>query len=304
MISKRSLIYIILITLLSLSLACSLTGTAEERPENPPDIPLDGDTIATAVAATLAAVQAADGENPPPTIHPTVTAGAPPAPEVNSTCAGLSFYFNDLLADDFTAEIIPGEYDANNTWWSKPEHSECVFNNWVLPDGFHTPTIRIYSVADYKAINENVSEGMDGLLTAFDTQPQDHAGLFVPDLYNAGQLFQAQVKYLDFQNGSGARWLSQYGQAYYAIGTPYLFYTFQGFTDDGLYYISIIFPVTHSSLSQNTDNVTMDDAFYENYAAYVEETRLELNTSADNSFAPSLVLLDQLVESMLVEGMP
>jgi hypothetical protein len=302
--SKRSRIFIILITLISLSLACSLTGTPEERPENPPDLPLDGDTIATAVAATLAAVQAGDGENPPPTTHPTVTAGVSSALEVNSNCAGVSFYFSDLLADDFTAGIIPGEYDANNTWWSTPEHRECVFNNWVLADGFHTPAIRVYSVADYQAINENVSDGLDGLLTAFDSQPADHAGLVVPDLYNAGQLFQAQVKYLDFQNGHGARWLSQYGQAYYVIGWPHLFYTFQGFTDDGLYYISIRFPVTHPSLPQNPEAITLDDIFYDNYAAYAEETRVELNAGADNSFAPSLVLLDQLVESMLVGGMP
>ena len=300
MISKRSLIYIILITLISLSLACSLTGTADERPETPPELPADGDTIATAVAATLAAVQAADGEDPPPTTHPTVTASAPPAPEANFNYAGLSFYFNDLLAENITAGIRPGEYDANNTWWSTPEHRAYVFNTWVLADGFHTPTIRVYSVADYRAINENVSDGLDGLLTAFDSQPADHAGLVVPDLYNAGQLFQAQVKYLDFQNGRGARWLSQYGQAYYVIGWPHLFYTFQGFTDDGLYYISIIFPVTHPSLPQNPEAITLDAAFYDNYANYAEETLAELNAAADNSFAPSLVLLDQLVESMLV----
>ena len=204
MFSNHSTVSIVLITLISLSLACSLTGTPEERPETPPRVPLDGDTIATAVAATLAAVQAGDGENPPPTTHPTVTASAPPVPEANFNYAGLSFYFNDLLAEDITAGVNPGEYDANNTWWSKPEHREYIFNTWVLADGFHAPTIRIYPVADYWAINENVSDGLDGLLSAFDSQPADHARLIVPDLYNAGQLFQTQVKYLDFQNGRGA----------------------------------------------------------------------------------------------------
>lgn len=301
MYSKRTKVYIILITLISLSLACSLTGTPEERPENPPQVPSDGDMIATSVAATLGAVQAADGENPPPpTVHPTVTAGPPPLPEPNFNYAGLSLYFNDLLAENISCGIEPGEYDANNTWWSKPEHRECVFNNWVLADAFHTAAIRIYPVAEFRAINENVSGGFDGLTTAFDSQPADHAGLIVADLYNAGQLFQTQVKYMDFQNGHGARWLSQYGQAYYVIGWPHLFYTYQGFTDDGLYYISIIFPVTHPSLPQNPEAVALDDAFYENYASYAEETRLVLNAGSDNSFAPSLVLLDQLVESLLV----
>lgn len=298
--SIRIRIIIILFTFLILSLACSLSGETAQKPEAAPERSSEGDSIATAVAGTLAAAQAGDGEASVPTLHPTVTAGAHSAPDANFNYAGLSFYFNNLLANNITGGINPGEYDANNTWWSKPAHREYIFNNWVLVDGFHTPTIRIYPVADFRAINENVRDGLDGLSTAFESQPDDHTGLIVPDLYNAGQLFQAQVKYMNFQNGRGARWLSQYGQAYYVIGWPYLFYTFQGFTDDGLYYVSIIFPVTHPSLPQDPEAITLDDGFYENYASYAEQTRIELNAGAENSFAPSLVLLDQLVESMLV----
>jgi hypothetical protein len=169
----------------------------------------------------------------------------------------------------------------------------------VLSDAFHVPAIRIYPVAEFKAINENVSVGLDELNSALQNQPLDGEGLFVSDMFNAGQLFQAQVRYLDFQNGSGARWLSQYGQALYGIGWPNLFYTYQGLTDDGMYYVSIILPVNHPSLP-NPDDLTLDQAFYDNYENYAEETRNDLNNAADASFMPSLVLLDQIVETLFV----
>ena len=291
---KRSYIVVSLLALISLTIACSLTDGTPQKPEVPPD---DSNTIATAVAGTMAASEVG---NTQPTVHPTVTASGV---EPNFNCAGVQFYFNDLLAESITVNVNPGEYDANSPWWSKPEHRECIFNNWVLVDAFHTAAIRVYPVADYQAINENVSGGLDGLTIAFESQPADHAGLRVPDLYNAGQLFQAQVKYMDFQNGAGARWLSQYGQAYSTIGWPHLFYTFQGITEDGQYYVSLILPVNHPSLP-HPNNVTMDDAFAENYDSYAEATALQLNGESDNSFVPSLVLLDQLVESLLVGVIP
>jgi hypothetical protein len=154
-------------------------------------------------------------------------------------------------------------------------------------------------VVDFKALNENVSEGLESLDGALKSEPLDADALRVPNMFNAGQLFHSNARALRFQNGYGARWLSQYGQAYSTVGWPYLFYTFQGFSDDGKYYISIIFPVDHPSLLDPED-VNLDDAFYENIAEYMEETRLTLESESENSFVPSLVLLDQLVSSLTV----
>ena len=208
--------------------------------------------------------------------------------EPNFTYAGTSFYFNQLLADDITAGVTPGIYEADNPWWSTPEHREYRFNNWALSDAFHTPTIKIYPAADFRAINENVSGGLDALQLALDTHPADHAGLRVSDLYNAGQLYQSNVEYLDFQNGRGARWLAQYGQAYYSVGWPHLFYTYQGLTNDGKYYISIIFPVNHPNLP-HPEHVNMEE-ISQDYDAYRDGIVAQLESESGNSFVPSLVL--------------
>lgn len=273
-------------------------------PDQLPAADTSQDEIATAVAATLAAGQAGDAApdtaapapSPTWTIHPTVTASAP---ETNFEYAGVRFYFNDLLADDIIAGIDPGNSDEQAVFWSTPQHRVFIFQNWVLSDAFHDAAIRIYSVADFSAVNENVGNALAELEVNLAAQPLNSGDLRVPDLFNAGQLYHSNPRALRFQNGSGARWLSQYGQAYYPIGFPNLFYTFQGFTDDGLYYVSIILPVTHPSLP-DADTVTLDDAFYENIASYTEGIQLQLNAEPDNSFLPSLVLLDQLVESLLI----
>ena len=288
--SRRNKIILVLSILLTLSLACALPG-GEAEPAA-----VSEDTIATSVAATLAAGEA----DPPPTwtVHPTVTA-SPPEPDV--VYQGVSFAFDDSLADTVNAGTMPGEGDANSEMWSTPEHRLFSFNGWVLADAFHTPAIRIYPVAEFRAINSNVSERLDELLTAIDTHPADEEGIAVADLFNAGQFMCSQVDYLDFQNGRGVRFLTQYGQDAYPVGWPNLFYAFQGFTNDGAYYISVILPVNHPSLP-HPDDVTMDNAFYDNFMTYTAEMSVQLNGEAPGSFVPSLLLLDELVESLLVEG--
>ena len=288
--TSRSNIILILSILITLSLACTLTGS-EAAP-----VQVSEDAIATSVAATLAA----GAEDTPPTLaaDPTITA-SPLEPDV--VYQGVSFTFDDSLASTVNAGTMPAEGDVNSEMWSSPEHRLFSFNDWVLADAFHTPSIRIYPVADFRAINSNVSERMDELLSAIATQSEDDEFIAVADLFNAAQFIRSQVEFINFQNGTGVRFLSQYGQAAGSIGWPNLFYAFQGFTDDGAYYISVILPVNHPSLP-HPDDVTMDNAFYDNFMNYAAEMSIQLNGENPGEFVPSLFLLDELVESLLVES--
>lgn len=296
--NKRLQNTLILVVVIAVALGACL-------PDQKPTEDTSADAIDTAVAATLAAEEEnnpPDTVAPPPsptwTVHPTITASAP---ETNFTYAGVSFYFNPLLAADIVAGTNPGQYDDQAMLWSTPQHREFIFNDWVLADAFHNPAIRVYPVADFVAINENVANGLNALDLALAADPINIEDLYVSDMFNAGQLYSSNAKALQFQNGYGARWLSQYGQAYFPIGVPYLFYTFQGFTDDGSYYVSVIFPVTHPSLP-DPSTITLDNDFYDNYPDYAAEVRTQLEAESNNSFMPSLVLLDELVTSLLVES--
>ena len=124
---------------------------------------------------------------------------------------------------------------------------------------------------------------------------------FIP-VWNAAQLFSAKVKYLNFQNGSGVRYLTMYGQDIYPVTQQNMFYTFQGLTDDGLYFISAIMPIYHSQLPYD-DGYLVDDylAFQEGWNTYINETYWFLEDQNSDSFAPSLNLLDQMMSSFLIE---
>jgi len=292
MFSRRSRIVLVITLLISLTLACSLTGNDEPVQEQS-----SADAIATSVAATLTAneVAAEPEESADPTVHPTVTASAP---EPNFTYAGVSFTFNQALADNISAGVNPVVIDEN-LWWSVPEHRSFTFNNWILADSFLEARFKIYPVADFQDINPGVGVRLDALQTVLADKPADGDGAPVVDVFNAGQMYKSNVAYLQFQNGEGIRFLTQYGQALSPLGRPMMFYTFQGLTEDGLYVISAMLPATHPSLPP-ADQVTMDQAFSDNWENYVAETEAMLNAEPDNMFMPPLALLDEMFESMTI----
>jgi hypothetical protein len=80
-----------------------------------------------------------------------------------------------------------------------------------------------------------------------------------------------------------------------------MFYTYQGITDDGKYYVSAILPISHPNLP-DADSVTIDDAFYDNFMNYVVGMEDQLSTEHPDSFFPTLSLLDAMMESLLVMG--
>jgi hypothetical protein len=285
---NRSHFLLIISLLLSLSMACALTGEVAEPPA------VEVDTIATAVAETLAAEQA---ESPP---APATETEADSMPEPDIIFQGISFAFDPSLAESVNAENIPGEGDEN-LYFGTPDYLRFTFNNYTLEDTFHTPVIKVYSVEEFRAVNETVGESLDKLQAVIDSQPVDDEDIFVADLFGAAQFFRSQISYLTFQNGSGVRFLTQYGQAASPIGWPDLFYTFQGFTDDGLYYVSAIFPVNHPSLP-HPDDVVMDDPFYDNFLNYSADNKMHLDLQDLDTFVPSVLLLDGVVESILVES--
>jgi hypothetical protein len=61
----------------------------------------------------------------------------------------------------------------------------------------------------------------------------------------------------------------------------------------------MVLPVNHPYLP-HPEGVTLDDEFFENYSEYRDGVVAQLESESDNTFVPSLVLLDEIVESLLV----
>jgi hypothetical protein len=78
-----------------------------------------------------------------------------------------------------------------------------------------------------------------------------------------------------------------------------LFYTFQGLTKDGRYYVVATFPISAEGLSDEPD-IQDWNAFFAGYQDYLKETANQLNAYSSGKFTPDLELIDAAIQSLLV----
>ena len=219
---------------------------------------------------------------------------------------GVSFSYDDALAANVVGQVIPAAGEDVPDWAWLPTYIRFSFEGYALPETFHEPCILVFSAEDLAAseILQNIAANIQRILAEKPDVPVgvfQGAGILPP--MNAGPMMPApQVAYFDFQNGAGVRFLTQMGQAYYPINNHDLFYTFQGVTHDGKYYVAAILPVSHPSLPADGSQIPGGDfdAFADNFETYAAEVAAQLDAEAADSFAPSIVLLDEMMQSLQV----
>jgi hypothetical protein len=135
---------------------------------------------------------------------------------------------------------------------------------------------------------------------------------FLP-LISADQVFSTKGFLSDFQNGRGIFFLAEYYKefAIVPITNNDLFYSYQGITNDGKYWISATFPVNAPYLQPSFDDPTvpMDGIVmssevigeHENDWSYFLRMVDKINSTPDEEFTPSLTCLRTLIESLEVE---
>jgi hypothetical protein len=221
------------------------------------------------------------------------------APEPDVLYQGVSFSYDNFLATSVTPEVVPEEVDSAVEPWNTPEYIQFTFNGYPLPDAFHTPRIMVFQTDAYNAINPTAGDTIYQLNQLLQNQPVNPDEIPFLPVFNAAQYMRAQVSYFRFQNGEGVRFLTQYGQAAWPINNDEMFYTFQGVTDDGQFYISAILPISNPILP-DPETIDMDTPFYDNFPTYVIETEEELNLQPQDSFNPTLPMLDAMIASLFV----
>ncbi|MBE0697395.1 MAG: hypothetical protein IH586_10770, partial [Anaerolineaceae bacterium] len=160
----------------------------------------------------------------------------------------------------------------------------------------------VYPVEDFRRLSSGAGDTIDSLETLLAQKPADAQHMPFLPIWNAAQVFHSNVQYLEFQNGSGVRYLTLYAQYAAPINNFDLFYTYQGLSADGRYYISAILPVTHPSLVEKADALTQ--AEMEAIAQdpkYYPTTSTKLSAEPGASFTPSLEMLDALVTSLNIQ---
>jgi len=235
----------------------------------------------------------------------TQTALAAPLPEEKDWGGVPPLVFNGVslvppAGWNFIEQTMPAE-QALETFWNTPAHDQWEVMDYPVTNDYHQPAIQIFSVQDYQAINDLAAEQIRAIRAALDARPTIPAGTipFLPT-FNATQMGQVKVAFLDFQNGSGLRFLTQFGQDFWLFTNRRMVYAFIGLTDDGRYLVSALLPVAHSALEPYTDFQPPDD-FYETAENFLNDQINMLNSQSDGTFLPSLPILDGLIASIWVD---
>ncbi|MCJ7695930.1 MAG: hypothetical protein MUO40_10965, partial [Anaerolineaceae bacterium] len=230
--------------MLSLCVLALLTATLACGPEpagtNGEDVALLQTAVSLQQTQTAMAVPPTD-----PIVtesSPEVTEETPPAVEPDICYENICFSYDDSIATSVNATTVQAEFFGDDAFpgANHPTYYEFTFNGYPLQDRFHGPILRVYPIAEYAAMEDRIPQVVAGLIAAIGLQTP--AGVntnleFLP-FWNAAQMFTASSSYFDFQSGSGVRYLTMFGQALYPIDNHYLFYTYQGVTSDGAYYVT------------------------------------------------------------------
>ena len=293
------------------SLACNLLTTAVEQatPTSPPAV------TAAPPEATAA----------PPTVTAPTPTSPPPAPEANETPSLLPgpaiaydivrFSVPAEIASGVSARLAPASDTGEDMpyWGIHPAYVEAGLVDYARADTFHQPRVEVYPITEYEAVNPDVGRvigRLQELLTQKPAEPEDIP--FLPT-FNAAQVLRAQVKYLDFHNGSGVRFLTLYAQYFAPINNHDLFYTFQGVTGDGAHYVTVILPVSAPFLADTSDpaavvpsdGVPFPDVnaadFETQYQDYLNAVTARLNELPAAGFTPGLDALDALAASIQID---
>jgi len=216
------------------------------------------------------------------------------------------------IARDVTTAVIPansGDPDGPG-WDTHAAFLQFLFEGYQPELGYFqaavqpVPQVAIYDAQEYASLSWVAAMEIERLKTLLAERPFpiNDAIPFLP-LLNAAQDLQAQVAYLDFEGGSGVRFITHYGQEPRPYVNDELLYTFQGLSADGRYYVSATFPINAAILPDSfTDSPAADDyeTFSRNIATYQAETTKALNQLTSSDFTPDLTLLDGIMQSLTI----
>jgi hypothetical protein len=231
-------------------------------------------------------------------------------PTVVNPQKGITLNLNGVAASA-SGQIAPRVPTAR-TWVDLnglPEHMRVLFDGETAAEAF-TPRQRqvlILPLAGYRVLfkgaeAERFDETIQNLRNVLATRPQtfDRDLLLLP-ASDQSQALQAHVRYLNFNGGSGVRFITYLTQEIEPFNSSKLVYAFQGLTNDGQYLISAFAPVSSTVLAATPQDVSAEerDRYKRGYGDYVADT-IGVLEQAPDSFRPALAALDGMIESLQI----
>ena len=254
--------------------------------------------------ATVSTVSSTPTSTLPATATPTVTLA--PSATPNVSCNEITLNLDQALASGFQCKTVPAAGGPNDPYFAiNPQFTDVTFQGYILPNTFFPAHISVYPVQDFHALAPDIIDGKVTALQALiagGALPAKGALPLLP-IFNAAEEFRAEYKVISFSGGSGIRYLAQYSQFFDPINSHEMFYSFQGLSTDGKYWISAILPISNSMLPPNGDNppggMTWDQ-FGNQFQTYLTDIVIKLEAQPPDSYSPTIAALDALIESIAV----
>jgi hypothetical protein len=194
---------------------------------------------------------------------------------------------------------------------ASPAQLLIILDPATLPDPAfpETRALIVYPAGDwsktYARLGRASEDPLPALREILDHQPQAIGINFPPAAghTSARQIFRSAVRYLNFHDGRGVRFLTVYQGDPLPIADHDIVYVFHGLTDDGKYWVTLnlplnarVLPAPDAALAALTDY----DHFLKEHVAYVADVGRKLERARPDDFTPRLDRIDAMIESLSI----
>jgi hypothetical protein len=215
----------------------------------------------------------------------------------------------ELAGGVHTSQLARVDGPDTAMWQRTPGHFQVMLDAYRLQGKSNQPQILIYPAVEYATLVPAAFESMHRLRNILSSPTGSDQLPTVPS-FSATQTFASNTQIISFQNGQGLRFLTEYAQYPAPANNNDLFYHFQGFTDDGEYYVIAILPISAPMLPETSDpgavlpNVGVPYPYFADPEAdmqlYYASVIDVLNATPSELFTPTLSQLDSLIQSMTI----
>ena len=275
--------FVLIFSTLIIILACNLSSAAPTPTSQP--------NVATIVASTLQAATDA-AQTSAAQISPT-----PQALAVNYANIKLAIPSNLANGTTNTSSTDIEFPYINPSAGQMPQHAKIILNGYPIQGTSLEPQIVVFKADEYSRYTDLTQQIISGLRSMHYQHGQP-----LPEGLPSGQ-FNAAVQSVNFVNGNGIRYLTQFNESLLPVNNRELIYYFHGITNDGNYYVEVILPLQAPFLApDNNPNspLPQNGIPFHGDQSYFSAVEQRLNATSPNQFSPSLTSMDALVQSITV----
>ncbi len=240
---------------------------------------------------------------------------AQPAATNTITYNGFSFSYDASLAGHVVIDEIAGDAPTvQQPGGPEVKHVEFSVANSAesAPSIYEAAlAIRVYNTADFADYVDQTAQfkNLQDLLSAKTdlntfmmpvATNADSSLPFVP-LMPASQALRARAQYIETASVKGISYITIYRQDVSPFMGNEFFYTFQGFSIDGIHYVSAIFKLNTALFPGEMPADFNMDTFNAGFNDYLKQSVTTLNSAQPTDFTPSLASLDAIVQSFSFE---